>query len=135
MNIDQKMKSVDEVSAFQLDEEMKEDEIQSIVNATKQISVQSEELSKERAQTLATRKELMQKFSPLAIDLTAVKDFFGRVKLAIDDDDVYWESIGIMAELIEHIYKENEEDPATQLMCVRGLLILLINEHLADFSG
>ena len=53
------MKSVDEVSAFQLDEEMKEDEIQSIVNATKQISVLSEELSKERAQTLATRKELM----------------------------------------------------------------------------
>ena len=40
-----------------------------------------------------------------------------------------------MSELIEHEFRSNEEEPATQLMCIRGLLILLINEHLADFSG
>ena len=64
-----------------------------------------------------------------------MKDFFSRLKIAIDDEESYWESIGIMSELIEHEFRSNEEEPATQLMCIRGLLILLINEHLADFSG
>ena len=50
---------------------MKEEEVKNNPSA-----VQAEELEKERAATLAKRKELVQLYQPLAIDRVAVREFF-----------------------------------------------------------
>lgn len=66
-----------EVSAFQADEEMKEDE---------QI-VKAEVMSKLQTQTLAKRKELTAKFRPFAIDNVAAKAYFEKYKEAINSEE------------------------------------------------
>ena len=40
-----------------------------------------------------------------------------------------------MADIIMHEYEASDEDPLIQLQCVRGLMLLMINEHFADFMG
>lgn len=40
-----------------------------------------------------------------------------------------------MVEIIIHEYETSNYEPLTQLMCVRGLLLLMLNEHFADYMG
>ena len=39
-----------------------------------------------------------------------------------------------MTELIMYQLKENEDSQETQLMCARGLLMLMCNPHFGDFD-
>ena len=91
---------VSEVSAF--DEEMKEEEDD---ESNMEKVVKAEELSQARTETLAQRKEMQQKYQPMAIDLLAARDFFDKVKAAIDDEQTFWESIEIMVDIIVHEYE------------------------------
>ena len=34
-----------------------------------------------------------------------------------------------MADIIMHEFEASDSDPMTQLMCVRGLMLLMLNEH------
>ena len=68
-----------EVSAFQIDEEMKEEE-------KTPTRILNEEIKKERDATLARRKELWQKYKPLAIDKAAVREFFTKLKDLLNDE-------------------------------------------------
>ena len=117
-----------EVSAFDDNEEMKEEE-------DRIAQVQAEELSKERQSVLKVRKEMRQKFEPLAIDMVAVRLFMTKVKSTLTDEQSFWESIEIMVEIILHEYETSEYDPITQLMCIRGLFILMLNEQFSDYMG
>jgi hypothetical protein len=99
LQIDQKMQS--EVSAFDENEEMKEDEEDKVAR------VKAEELSKERQTILKTRKELAQKYQPLAIDMTAVRQFLTKVKCTMADENTFWDSIEIMVEIILHEYEKS----------------------------
>jgi len=97
--------------------------------------VQAEELSKERQSVLKVRKEMRQKYEPLAIDMVAVRLFMTKVKSTLTDEHSFWESIEIMVEIILHEYETSEYDPITQLMCMRGLFILMLNEQFSDYMG
>lgn len=97
--------------------------------------MQAEELSKERQSVLKVRKEMRQKFEPLAIDMVAVRLFMTKVKSTLTDEQSFWESIEIMVEIILHEYETSEYDPITQLMCIRGLFILMLNEQFSDYMG
>jgi hypothetical protein len=52
-----------------------------------------------------------------------------------ENEQTFWESIEIMVDIILHEYETSNEDPYMQLMCVRGLLMLIINEKFADYMG
>lgn len=97
--------------------------------------MQAEELSKERQSVLKVRKEMRQKYEPLAIDMVAVRLFMTKVKSTLTDEHSFWESIEIMVEIILHEYETSEYDPITQLMCMRGLFILMLNEQFSDYMG
>ena len=94
-----------EISSFQIDEEMKEEEVKTPA------VVKAEELSEERSATLQLRKMLAQKFKPLAIDRIAVKDFFEQLKVLLNDEQQFWESIEIMADIIMHEFEASNADP------------------------
>lgn len=53
----------------------------------------------------------------------------------MDNEQAFWESIEIMVEIIIHEYETSNYEPQVQLMCVRGLLLLMLNEHFADYMG
>lgn len=78
---------------------------------------------------------MRQKFEPLAIDMVAVRLFMTKVKSTLTDEQSFWESIEIMVEIILHEYETSEYDPITQLMCIRGLFILMLNEQFSDYMG
>ena len=40
-----------------------------------------------------------------------------------------------MIEIIVHEYENSNYDAVIQLMCVRGLFLLMLNEHFADYMG
>lgn len=51
------------------------------------------------------------------------------------DEQAFWEAIEDMADIIMHQFEASGSDPMIQLMCVRGLMLLMINEHFADYMG
>ena len=102
---DATMQAQNEVSAFAVDEEMKEEEKSATGGATK-----VEELDQERTATLALRKELAEKYQPLAIDMKAVKDFFQKLKGSGISEQAFWESIEIMVDLILHEFEASNCD-------------------------
>jgi len=118
-----------EISAFEIDdEEMKGPEPISP-------AIQADELSKERQQIVSLRKELSEKYRPLAIDITAVREFFQRFRTVVNDETMFWEAIEAMTDTIVHEYEMCEYDPISQVMCIRGLFLLMLNEHFADYMG
>jgi len=62
--------------------------------------VKAEVLSKQRAETLAKRKELTAKYLPFAIDNVAAKAYFEKYREAINSEGEFWESIEAMADVI-----------------------------------
>ena len=102
---DATMQAQNEVSAFAMDEEMKEEEKSATGGAMK-----VEELDQERTATLALRKELTEKYQPLAIDMKAVKDFFQKLKGSGISEQAFWESIEIMVDLILHEFEASNCD-------------------------
>jgi len=84
---------------------------------------------------LALRQQLIQKYRPLAIDLNAVRLFFQKLRSIVDDEGSFWDAIETMIEIIMHEYETSQYDPVVQVMCVRGLLLLMLNEHFADYMG
>lgn len=99
------MQAQNEVSAFAMDEEMKEEEKSATGGAMK-----VEELDQERTATLALRKELTEKYQPLAIDMKAVKEFFQKLKGSGISEQAFWESIEIMVDLILHEFEASNCD-------------------------
>ena len=74
-------------------------------------------------------------FQPLSIDSAAIKQYLNRLRDVSENEQSFWESIEIMVDIILHEYETSNEDPYMQLMCVRGLLLLVINEKFADYLG
>ncbi len=60
--------------------------------------------------------------------MTAVRLFLTKVKSLPTDEDKYWQDIEGMVEVIAHEYEKSAFDSITQLHCVRGLLLLMLNE-------
>ena len=78
----------------------------------------------------------MQKFKPLGIDHAGVKQYFNKLREVSSSEQTYWESIEIMVDVILHEFEASEVgDSSIQLMCIRGLLMLCMNEKFADFMG
>ena len=113
-----------EVSAFEEDQQMEEE-----------TKVQIESIDKNREKVLAVRKELEEMYEPLAIDMAAVKLYFKKLRDVKADEFKYWEAVEDIADVIAHEYEKNGGDPHFQLMCIRGLLMMLINEKFADYMG
>ena len=57
------------------------------------------------------RKELDQKFSPLAIDILAVRKYFEKFRALVNDENLFWDSIEAMSETIWHEFETSEYDP------------------------
>ena len=102
---DATMQAQNEVSAFAMDEEMKEEEKSATGGAMK-----VEELDQERTATLALRKELTEKYQPFAIDMKAVKEYFQKLKGSGISEQAFWESIEIMVDLILHEFEASNCD-------------------------
>lgn len=80
--------AVSEVSAFEEagdDEEMKSHEAAS--ETTSSPAIQADELAKARAEILALRKELTEKYCPLAIDMAAVRNYFQKYRAIINNEE------------------------------------------------
>ena len=114
-----------ETSAFANDEEMKEDEQ----------TAEADELSKLRAEVTAQRSELAQKYTFLSIDNQAAKDYFQKLKTVINSENEFWGAIETMSDVILHEFEISNYDPMTQVMCVRGLMLLMLNDQFADYIG
>ena len=67
--------------------------------------------------------------------MTAVRSFFKKFRSVVEDENAFWDAIEAMCETIVHEYEMNEFDQYSQLMCIRGLFILMLNEHFADYMG
>ena len=116
---------VDEISAFAMDEEDEFSEMQ----------VQVDDLQKLRSEMLEEREEMMIKYEPLNLDSSAVKFFFKSLRKTSGDEETFWQSIEIMVEIIINEFENSDDDPYKQLMCIRGLIILILNEEVARDRG
>ena len=112
--------AVDEVSSFQLAEEEEREQ---------EHKMQIEDLKQARSETLAQRESLTQKFAQLSIDSQAVKFFFKTMRQM--ERNSFWETLQLTAEIISTEYEQTTDD-YKQLMCIRGLLLLLLNDQVAD---
>jgi hypothetical protein len=81
---------------------------------------------------LAQRESLAKKFTPLMIDFQAVKFFFKSLRQ--NERDSFWEVLSLTAEIISTEF-EQEADDYKQLMCIRGLFLLLLHDQVADVMG
>ena len=68
-------------------------------------------------------------------DVAAGERSFQKLKDLLQDEQQFWDSVDDMVDIIQHEYEESEQDPMTQLMCVRGLMLLMLNDHFADYMG
>mgnify|MGYP000929311762 CR=1 FL=1 len=120
-----------EESAFDLDdmEDHKMDSSDDIAQ------IQAEEVQKTRAEMVAEREALKAKFGALNIDSSAVKFYFKSLRNSTGSEDSFLESISLMVEIILTENEQNSEDPLKQLMCIRGLLMLALNERIALDRG
>ena len=73
---------VDEVSAFQVDEEDEDND---------QTQVQVDELHKQRAEMLAEREKMSAKYEPLNFDQAAIKFFFKQLRQSSGDEESFWQ--------------------------------------------
>lgn len=90
--------------------------------------IQADELAKARTEQLADREVLTEKFLPLSLDSSAVKYFFTSLRGVSGDDESFWQSIELMVEIINNEYEQSEGEKLKLLMCIRGLIILTMNE-------
>lgn len=67
--------------------------------------------------------------------MAAVRLFFKKLRTVIDDERNFWDSVETMIEIIMHEYETSNYDPTMQVMCIRGLFLLILNEHFADYMG
>lgn len=85
---------------------------------------------------LEVREYLTGKFNGLTVDSSAVKFFFKALKAACgNDDESFWQTIETMVEIIINEHEENPEDANKQLMCIRGLIMLVLNPEVARDRG
>lgn len=76
---------------------------------------------------------ITQMFQPLSIDSAAVKQYLNRLREVCKSEESFWKSIDKIVENILHVFNESKGDPYMDLMCVRGLLLLMVNEKFADY--
>ena len=117
---------VDEVSAFMIDWAEPTDELQ---------GVQVDELHKLRSEMLAERDEMIEKYAPLNLDSSAIKYFFKHLRMSSGDEESFWQQIETTVEIIITEFDNSDDDPYKQLMCIRGLIILILNEQVARDRG
>jgi len=67
--------------------------------------------------------------------MVAVRSYFQKFRALVNDENAFWDAIEAMTETIVHEYEMCEYDPVSQLMCIRGLFLLMLNEHFADYMG
>jgi len=68
----------------------------------------------------------------MMIDFQAVKFFFKSLRQ--NEKDSFWETLSLTAEIISTEF-EQEASGYKQLMCIRGLFLLLLNDQVADVMG
>ena len=118
---------VDEVSAFDLGDDDEEE--------LSEMQVQADDLQKQRTEMLEERELMMKKYAPLNLDSSAIKFFFKSLRQISGDEETFWQSIEIMVEIIINEFENSDDDPYKQLMCIRGLIILILNEQVARDRG
>ena len=73
-------------------------------------------------------------YSPLAIDFNAVKLYYKNLGNSVSQMDVM-EMMDLMGTMINESIESCPEDQDVQLMCLRGLLILISNETITEYSA
>ena len=81
------------------------------------------------------RMELTERYWQINIDTTAVKYYFKQLRNISGTESSFLEQISLMAEILINEYEQNDDVPMKQLMCCRGLLMLTLNESLANGAG
>ena len=84
---------------------------------------------------LAEREKMTAKYEPLNFDQAAIKFFFKSLRLSSGDEESFWQQIETTVEIIINEFDNSNDDPYKQLMCIRGLIILILNEQVARDRG
>lgn len=77
---------------------------------------------------------LIAKMRSVSIDYKAVKLYFKQLKESISNRDHNQELILQMTELLHHEMAQPDVEQVSQLMCLRGLLMLMHNDQFSDFD-
>ena len=115
-----------EISAFEMYDPDEEEEKKAF---------DADDVKKARAQQLAEREAMEQKYSILNVDSSAVKYYFKSLKNVSTDEESFWNMIEVMTEIIITEYDNDEDDTTRHLMCIRGLLMLVLNQQLSRDRG
>ena len=112
-----------EVSAFADEEDVEMEE-------EKQ---RAEDLKKARREELEQRQEMTEKFAKLNLDTKAITYFYKA--LFNGDKDGFWNSMATTVEIIRTQQEQVPDEPYKQLMYLRGILLLLMDEYLPQVQG
>ena len=88
---------------------------------------------KERMKKLEASQRVMRIYG---IDFQGVQLYFRQLKEAMNkkNPDDYNMSLSLLIEVIKHEYNQNKSNQQTQLMCARGLLMLMHNDQFSDYD-
>ena len=78
---------------------------------------------------------MIQKFSIFNVDSSAVKYYFKSLRNVSTDEESFWNMIEVMTEIIITEFENDEDDATKHLMCIRGLLMLVLNQQLSRDRG
>ena len=62
--------------------------------------MRAEEMQKTRAEMVAERTMLSEKYTPLNIDTSAVKFYFKSLRSASENEDAFLDSVALMVEIL-----------------------------------
>ena len=99
------------------------------------MQVQVDDLQKLRSEMLEEREHMINRYEPLNLDSSAVKFFFKSLRQTSGDEESFWQSLETTVEIIVNEFDNSDDDPYKQLMCIRGLIILILNEQVARDRG
>ena len=78
---------------------------------------------------------MIQKFSIFNVDSSAVKYYFKSLRNVSTDEESFWNMIEVMTEIIITEFENDEDDSTKHFMCIRGLLMLVLNQQLSRDRG
>ena len=79
-------------------------------------------------------QKIGDKLRPAAIDFNAVKLYYKTIGNSVPQANMI-EMMDLMKTMIYEVAMERQDDPDVLLMCIRGLLMLISNEQMSEFSA
>ena len=79
-------------------------------------------------------QEIAETYKSLTIDFNAVKLFYKTLSSSVSQAQMF-EMMDLMRTMIYEIAMERADDQEAQLMCIRGLLILISNEQITEYQA